>query len=238
MNEWQDFLTRVKQARADLGNPETVWYRGHVNNNYKLLPSLLRYDGGLGKEKELFFKWSQRSAGLVERRESTWETLFDMQHYYVPTRLLDWTEVLGVAVYFAIMGNPASPCVWVLNPLALNLTSTGAKALKRGGADQFDYQQLYWQKVPVIPLQPVAMEPPFRNARILAQKGMFTIHGDDERALEDIFPSGVRKVEIPPEAIAEAREFLEFADINEFSMFPDLEGLAPLLLRITGLTPW
>jgi FRG domain len=238
MSARQDFLLQIKQARAELGNPEIVWYRGHQNSNFQLLPSLLRLDGGLTKEKELFIKWSQRSIGLLERRTSPWEILFDMQHYYVPTRLLDWSEVLGIAVYFATWGTPLSPCVWMLNPLTLNEGATGSRALKRCGVDQFDYQQLYWNKVPLIPLHPVAMEPPFQNPRIQAQKGMFTIHGDNDSPLEALYRKCVRKVEIPPEAVAEAREFLEFADINEFSMFPDLEGLAPFLTRITGLTRW
>jgi hypothetical protein len=34
-------------------------------------------------------------------QNNDWHTLVNMQHYGIPTRLLDWTSVLGVAVFFA-----------------------------------------------------------------------------------------------------------------------------------------
>ncbi|MBV8970101.1 MAG: FRG domain-containing protein [Verrucomicrobia bacterium] len=33
--------------------------------------------------------------------QDDWDILFAMQQYRTPTRLLDWTEGLGVALYFA-----------------------------------------------------------------------------------------------------------------------------------------
>ena len=52
-----------------------------------------------------------------------------MQHYAVPTRLLDWTEGASIALYFAIrmrvfgkqeLPTEKIPCVWMLNPSWLN----------------------------------------------------------------------------------------------------------------------
>lgn len=45
-----------------------------------------------------------------------------MQHYFIPTRLLDWSENLGIAIYFAIYShtNNKDISLYVLNPLELN----------------------------------------------------------------------------------------------------------------------
>jgi hypothetical protein len=71
--------------------------------------------------------------------DDDWDILFAMQHYGTPTRLLDWTEVFGVALYFAIIGIDETkrtdekgrkippPCVWLLNPYRLNSHSTGIR---------------------------------------------------------------------------------------------------------------
>ncbi len=40
---WHRFLNKISESESDLGNPEVVWYRGHSNINYKLVPSLYRY---------------------------------------------------------------------------------------------------------------------------------------------------------------------------------------------------
>ena len=92
-----------------------------------------------GKESDLFWEFAARARELHGVIEEDWDILFAMQHYGTPTRLLDWTEVLGVAVYFATLAVevPQSierdgtarefsgtkihpPCVWVLNPYILN----------------------------------------------------------------------------------------------------------------------
>ena len=59
--------------------------------------------------------------------DSNWDLLFKMQHYGVPTRLLDWSENLLAAAYFALMAAPSHdhegdclPIVWCLDPVAWN----------------------------------------------------------------------------------------------------------------------
>jgi hypothetical protein len=50
-----------------------------------------------------------------------------MQHHRVRTRLLDWAESFGVALYFALYDigmkkniKEWSPCIWLLNPYAVD----------------------------------------------------------------------------------------------------------------------
>lgn len=239
MSAWQDVLSEIKETKAELSKFGDVWYRGQSDKDYHLIPSLHRYSNGIDKERELFNKFSRISNKIIDRKDSDWETLFDMQHYYIPTRLLDWTEVLGVAVYFALMGNPKSPCVWMLSPIRLNELSIKKSTIKRCDDKGLDYKKLFWDKEPVPCEFPFSIEPPLLNDRIYAQRGMFTVHGDKPHGIDEIYPDEcgefVRQILIPEDAISEANEYLEFADLNEFSLFPDVEGMAPFLKGITGL---
>jgi hypothetical protein len=172
-------------------------------------------------------------------RQSAWETLFDMQHYYIPTRLLDWTEVLGVAIFFAMLKDfGTDPCVYVLDPKALNEAATGNSEIKRRDSKDFDYKKVYWDHdAAILPSKPIAMEPPFQNTRLLAQRGKFTIHNDSPLPLDDQCEDCVKKVILPRSARSGAREFLTHANLNQFSMFPDMVGLAPFIrteLEATG----
>src|ERR1044071_6575015 len=126
------FFTKVEKAKEDLGitSGEECFYRGHANTDWPLLPSLLRHcyaqklrDSAVrGLEANLFYEFQARARELHQRPLSGWDTLFFMRHHGLATRLLDWTEVHGVALYFAIntADSSTTPCVWVLNPYRLN----------------------------------------------------------------------------------------------------------------------
>jgi hypothetical protein len=127
---WTDFLESIKRAKADLGNPEVLWYRGHPNSRFYLLASLLRYENGIDKEKLLFTNFKKFSDRILKRRDSEWETLFEMQHYGVPTRLLDWSETFGIALFFAATYNqsqhPARTPRYIFSARLRSMPSAGS----------------------------------------------------------------------------------------------------------------
>lgn len=103
-NAWYSFLDEIAAATSDLGNPQSVWYRGHSNSHYHLIPTIHRAQGLMAHEQAAFNEFHRTAARLFTPRDNDWETLFDMQHYGLPTRLLDWSKVLGVALAFAGAG--------------------------------------------------------------------------------------------------------------------------------------
>lgn len=89
-------MSKIKEAKNLLDNPSILWYRGQSNSVHKLIPSLLRQENGLKKEKEIFTFFKQVSSRFNASSNTDWELLFSMQHYWIPTRLLDWSEVVGI----------------------------------------------------------------------------------------------------------------------------------------------
>ncbi|QDF40340.1 FRG domain-containing protein [Bradyrhizobium symbiodeficiens] len=236
MKDFQAFLDRVNNQRKRLGISEhPAWYRGHQQQTYKLLPGLLRHRNGVKHERNLFAVFRSEGAGHIPETHGDLETLALMQHFGAPTRLLDWTNSLHTALFFAVMSSLSwkveHPCIWILNPFRLNYQSTGQKVIY----DRDDRLQLnYYEaaKIQAWPFQlPVAIAAPWRNARVQAQQGYFTLHGSDLRPIEESAPECVKRIDIPQHLVREIIKVLEASSTNSFVLFPDLGGLAQKLRR-------
>lgn len=231
---WPEFLLRVKAARAELRNPKVVWYRGHAKSSYSLLPSLFRNIDWVGHESSLFNEYERFSQNLVGVDKNDWEILQDMQHYGIPTRLLDWTDVLGIAVAFALLEAPDDAddaAVYVLDPVRLN-NASGVSGVKRASTDpDFRYKSIYWEGKPFAPVLPIAIDGRLHSQRLMAQRGNFTVQGRGREPLDSQVPDVVIKVQLPASAKSDARDFLEDANLNPFTIYPDMFGVARYLRR-------
>ncbi|PTO76984.1 FRG domain-containing protein [Vibrio splendidus] len=86
----------------DLHDPEhVIFYRGHGDKVYGLTPSIYRKEEWINNEHKMIQELLIRCPKDFDGKQSSFEKLVKMQHYDLPTRLLDITENPLVALYFA-----------------------------------------------------------------------------------------------------------------------------------------
>lgn len=125
----EDLVSQIKKDYGAWNTKTYPWFRGErANTSTPLLPKLYRPKVGkrLHNENRLLqqFRMKAPSLGLLNTpdRNHTDEWLFLAQHVGLPTRLLDRTEGLFIALYFALLEN--KPAVWMLDPIELNRKSS------------------------------------------------------------------------------------------------------------------
>jgi hypothetical protein len=93
------FLTEMERFEPEMGF--TYFFRGHSRFSHRLVPSIYRDSGWIANEDVLFKELVLRCPNDFSGQESTFQSLVKMQHYSLPTRLLDITANPLVALYFA-----------------------------------------------------------------------------------------------------------------------------------------
>lgn len=204
-----DFKKEIQCKRNEL------YFRGQRSND-KLIPRLLRETVRIYlKENHLYCNsWVMSNQEFIDCQTS-WEILAKMQHYGIPTRLLDWTTSLINALYFAIadcvdckqrncFNEPDKinslcdkrglPVLWILNPREMHMyIYEGAIKLLAFtiGIDPLkDYKNTFVSERKSYsdwPYKkgPIFLEIPWTNNRVSSQKGYFTFHSDSFNVPEE-----------------------------------------------------
>jgi hypothetical protein len=254
-------LARIKEISnmwaPGPSDPEELWFRGD-QQGYPLLPSLYRHysNSWAYDEENLHERFKVRGTPFQPNRVVTeWDWYFLGQHYGLPTRLLDWTENMLVAAYFAIekkinfgdrtdydkarqlsLQNPIyddqSPVVWVLDAGSLNSFSCKEDCVLTLGGPRSDvYRISMLAQKNDNNRYPIAILPAHTNERLAVQQGVFTVHGHERTALEALAVSPdsdirLAKILIDRANTAHIWRELELLGVSKSWLFPGLDSIA------------
>lgn len=244
LDDWRQLAEAA--SRTTSGSPFTTGYffRGQADAGWPLRPTLLRHfragikaTEALKIEQQAFMDFSSQAhlhvrfdPNFVSARRMQWWAM--MQHYGAPTRLLDWTNSMYVAAYFACvdfwdrdgaiwLADSTVVCAPVIAKFGEKLHMDERQLLQ---PDADHWLQLWWPEV--------------RTDRMAMQQGLFTlchnVLGDHERIIEDICQKrhessgGVevyRKVTIPKDLKPLFLRQLQSMNVRASALFPGMDGI-------------
>lgn len=241
-----------------------LWFRGQPSETYALLPKIARDPARTvqdiwDRESRLLARFRERSLPYlpaVSASAGLLEQLFSMQHYGIDTRLLDWSENLLIAAYFATSSDrlgddqandpDSRPTIWTLDPVKWNehvkalidtpieILTVADEASVRWAPAANTSESLAWRAK-----EPVAVYGTHNSPRIVAQRGAFTLHGTemsplDQMAAHEAGLAGVIRKYVYDGTCRELHQELSFVGFTESMIYPDLAHLARELQRMEG----
>lgn len=255
-----EYISKIKDIRdklLDEGSSERLFFRGQCNANWDIRPSIFR-DSLISIEEEMIEKAISRVPDEFLNCNSAFDELTKLQHYGLPTRLLDVTMNPLVALYFACCSKDKSKedeeskgVVYYGSAYAKHCTDVDVVILSSLAKMKITrYTTLYdikealglHDKNPERLIHTIQgslfVMPKYSNNRLVSQNGAFMLVGAisiDENT-QNVWKSKVQKsvhnmdsffkperIVIPEECKDQILSELDLLNINEASLFPELE---------------
>lgn len=192
-------------------------YRGENSTSYTLRPKFGRklanpYKTEQGRsfplpshEFGLISRFKRHAAAYLESPPADeWDWLSVAQHHGLATRLLDWSENLLVAGYFACDGPRGRDAV--IYALNTNDLATADPATPPFAIDK-----------------DVLFYPRHSTRRIVVQQGLFTVHARPAEAFEF---AGLARIIIPKGIVGDLAAELRAYGFKKSALFPGLDTVA------------
>jgi FRG domain len=237
LNYVETVENEVRKSGYSLGSDNILLYRGQQSANWKLRPSIaVKWKSRRNEEKrfgdlerELFEDFQKRTFPFLQSiPESRLDWLTLAQHHQLPTRLLDWSANAFTALWFVVSKKATARAT----------TGRSDDDSEFGAVWIFRTERHDWlepeleESIDIFnPPKLLVYMPRSVTGRVPAQFGFFTIHPDKDGHFEPLddhpdYKSKVNKIPIPRSCFPEFREALDRMGINDFSLFPGLDGLA------------
>jgi hypothetical protein len=257
-------ITKIEEVVTIGKVLERNWFRGHPKIYKYLDPRIFReiYKDELYQKLRPYNEYSVVEGfklvapslySNIPGKEDDLEWLVLMQHYGVPTRLLDWTESILIALYFAVKDSPNEDGeIWTLYPLALNGAGSGNWAipgLKNPFLQYLTKEVNYKEDEKIdfakkleltdVPRYPLAFYPVLNFIRMVVQSSTFTIHPfpKNENRIEDILKDEKHlfRYVIPAKYKKDLIQSLNSLNIKNYKIFPDLDHFAQDIISETKI---
>jgi hypothetical protein len=204
-------------------------FRGVASHEYKLYPNVGRPGArkmkALGPmaysetdEVAIFNQFRDVSTPFIQGAPSEIEWLAIAQHHGMPTRLLDWTESLLVAIWFAVGDYDARPATYDSRTATVRRKVPAiwvARGIQRINDEE--------KQAPFAISEPRSFRPPHISPRIAAQSSVLTIHGNPTKPFTH---EALWQIRISPKRFFELKKRIDACGINERTLFPGLDGIA------------
>lgn len=265
---WPEILEEVNEViKASHSAGESVWFRGQ-NEPWSLRSKLHRHilelEAAAGKKGQIpqevraslllqefqtMYQVFGQKCGyfLPPIEQGSWGRVFSMQHYGIPTTLLDFTESFAVALYMANWNRDPKndAAIYILKPLKMNakchvglnqvaLNDDSPGIISRPLVEL--YHPTLYNSVPekVIPpelsdrarLPCIAVTPTAINGRMRAQKSTFVLSGPSFDPIDEAFGDAIQRVILPVSTYTQSRDWLSLVGFEHVEYFPDVWGVS------------
>lgn len=231
---WNDLNSFVAHVTGVCG--DEPWFRGQPDFDYKLIPSVQR--------KEYTHKYSEQYMATnfmieTQRRDPDTPEVYNraawlalMQHYGLPTRLLDWSASPLVSLFFALDEKEPTDrdaALWALDAQRLNnrmgegayLFPMGYRTVEKYLRGAFDGRVEKSEKI-------IACCGMGTDLRMYVQQSNFTVHDTTHLALDEMIEAQdiLWKARIPGEVKRTLMDELKLLGFHESTIYPDMQHIA------------